>query len=399
MSMPMSNDILFEIFSWLPAKAVYKFRTGNRLVSKFPEETYFALKQAQKALLRDDTCFFIQPDITYQNNELHPLLGEELSSGVSNDVLLFLSNSVKILSSSNGLILCRVKCQNQITLFISNPITQSCLPIPTPEHLYKNPYCDIKIGLECSLDDCMIFLFYEDPDDWSSYYCKIYLLKEGIWKDREEKIFVGGRNLRFDTPVYHNGAIHFISDSFPYFSKKSAYFRPYIMSYNLNNGKSSMLRIAREARKGSHDCSCNMRIFNWDKITSSNRSICLVRLRKHVFTIWVLTKYETCLWKRILKVRVKAMGLFEKDPIITGFVVLNGDLLVFATKKKVYGYGLSGKRYMKIEEICEHGCESNVHFISYSNTLRMWDAGVGTLPLPLYGSPKESISSLIQPYI
>ncbi|RDX72049.1 hypothetical protein CR513_48521, partial [Mucuna pruriens] len=232
--MTLSNDEIFEIFSWLPAKTIYKFKSNSKLFSKLLEESYFASKQAQNALLKDDTCFFIQPDTTIWHNgqiELHPLPGEELSSGVSNDVLILLSNSAKILSSSNGLILCHSTNQNQ---------------------------------------------------------------------------------------------------------RNSPYFRPYIMSYNFEDGKSRMLRVPKEARKGSHDYTCDMRIFKWGKVTNeNNQSICLVRLRKRVFTIWVLTKYELCLWRRILKVRVKAMGVVEKDPIVKGFVVLNGDLLVFATEKKV----------------------------------------------------------------
>ncbi|RDX60283.1 hypothetical protein CR513_61586, partial [Mucuna pruriens] len=317
--MALSNDEIFEIFSWLPAKTIYKFKSNSKLFSKILEETYFASKQAQNALLKDDTCFFIQPDITIWHNgqiELHPLPEEKLSSGVSNDVLKLLSNSAKILSSSNGLILCHTTNQNQVKLFICNPATKFCLHIPTPENLHETIDANLKVGFECDSD--------------------VYLSKEGVWKAKQERFFTGGRDLRFDMPVHHNGAIHFISDCFPYLQKNSPYFRPYIMSYNFEDGKSRMLRVPKEARKGSHDNTCDMRIFKWGKVTNeNNQSICLVRLRKRVFTIWVLTKYELCLWRRILKVRVKAMEVVEKDPIIKGFAVLNGDLLVFATEKKV----------------------------------------------------------------
>ncbi|TKY63768.1 F-box protein [Spatholobus suberectus] len=386
MTMALSHDELFQIFSQLPAKAIYKFTSTSKFFSKFPKETYFASKQTQNALLRDDTCFFIQTEIIapwYSGQiELHPLPGEELSSGVSNDVLRLLSKSAHILSSSNGLILCRAMSQEQVKLFICNPATQSWLPIPAPKHLQKS--IDVNfVGFECDSDDFMVFLFCDNSDDWSSYVdCNVYLSKEDVWKAREENFFTGERNLKFDRPVHHNGAIYFISDCAPYLKKNSPYFRPYIMSYNFEDGKSRMLRVPKEARKGSHDRSCDMRIFKWGKATNSNQSICLVRLRKHVFTVWVLTKYESSLWRRVLKVRVKAMGLLEKDPVVKGFAVLNGDFLVFATKNKVYGYGLID---MRIQEIREHGCESNVlRFTSYSNTLRTCGTGVGTLPLSSY---------------
>jgi hypothetical protein len=67
------------------------------------------------------------------------------------------------------------------------------------------------------------------------------------------------------------------------------------------------------------------------------------------------------------------MGVMEEDPVVTGFSVLNGDLLIFATKNKIYSYGLSAsnENYMKFEEICDHGCDDNqVSFTSYSNTMR-----------------------------
>ena len=99
-------------------------------------------------------------------------------------------------------------------------------------------------------------------------------------------------------------------------------------------------------------------------------SICLVRLRKSVFTVWILTDYEPSRWLRILKVRTKGMGLSEENPKITGFAVMNGDLLVFATETRVYSYGLTEENYMRVEEICQHRFQSNVCFTSYLDTLR-----------------------------
>ncbi|XP_061352705.1 F-box protein At5g07610-like [Gastrolobium bilobum] len=391
-----SHDVLFEIFSWLPAKVVYRFKSVGKFSLEFSDETLFASKQAQNALLKDDTCFFIQSDIGQRYNgqtELHPLPGEELSSGVSDDVLQFLTNSARIVASSNGLILCRATCQNQVELFICNPATQSLSPIPIPEDLQVSVDADLKIVFECHSDDCMLFLFCENPKDgWSSnLYCNVYLHKEGVWKAREESFTTGARNLRFDIPVIHNGAIHFISDCSPYVNRNSQYFWPYIMSYNLESGASRMLRVPKKARRGFNDDSCNMGIFKWGKVTSSTKSICLVRLRKFVFTIWALRDYESSSWRMILKIRVKAMGLVEQDPTVTGFTVLNGDLLVFATTKKVYGYGLSNENCIVLEEICEHGCETGVCFTSYSNTLRTCGTDATALP------PKKKMLQPISP--
>ncbi|KAG5042642.1 hypothetical protein JHK87_006557 [Glycine soja] len=89
--------------------------------------------------------------------------------------------------------------------------------------------------------------------------------------------------------------------------------------------------------------------------------------------------------------------MVKDHPIIRvkGFVVLNGDLLVFATEKKVYGCGLTD---MRIQEICDHECEFNVlRFTSYKELclflctrvalelelcLFLCTRVAGTLPLP-----------------
>jgi len=120
--------------------------------------------------------------------------------------------------------------------------------------------------LESSYDGCdddyMVFhLELESTTDWSSNYaCKISKPKEGSWKTMGTSFFVGGRNMKFNMPVCCNRTIHFISDCGPYLTKMSSFFNPYISSYNLESGTSTMLRVPKDARRGSHDSSCDMSI-------------------------------------------------------------------------------------------------------------------------------------------
>ncbi|MED6138053.1 hypothetical protein PIB30_070718 [Stylosanthes scabra] len=349
--MAMSHDELYEIFSWLPAKSIHKFKASSKILSEFLEDPHFALKQAKNSLTKCDTWFFMQ---THNHIEFHALLGEQDSSGVPKDMLGFLSTSAKILSSSNGLLLCSATGRNQVELFVTNPATQSYVWIPTPKNSENNIDADLKIILECDQDDFNVFLF--DIPNWGSNLdCKVYNHKEGSWKENQVKKFFTG------TP----------------------YFRPYIISYNFDNNdnnKPTMLRVPKEARRGSHDNSCDMRIFKWGKVNESSQSICLVRLRKRVFTIWVLMNYELGSWRRILKVRVKAMlGSMEQNPSVKGFIILKDDL-VFATEKKVHAYGLTNDRYMKLWEVCDHGFkDSGFCFIPYFDTLRPCGIGAKNL--------------------
>ncbi|QHN86964.1 F-box protein [Arachis hypogaea] len=280
----MSNDDLLEILSWLPAKAIHKLKSSLKLFSELPQIPYFVAKQAENSLKKDHpSCFFIQRDNNLNHNdhvELHPLPGEELSSGVPENMLGFIARSrLKILSSSNGLLL----CLHRTELFIINPATCYLLHIPLPNHLQQRGNLhSVSMTLECDSDDYRLILF--DNEDWSSHFdCHVYSHKQGAWSLRKNRFFAKSRNLKFDMPEICNGAIHFISDCYSYLTEDSTYFRPYIMSYEITNGddedenvETKFLRVPNDARRDSHDDSCHMNIFKWGKV-AGYQTICLVR--------------------------------------------------------------------------------------------------------------------------
>ncbi|XP_061355377.1 uncharacterized protein LOC133299900 [Gastrolobium bilobum] len=384
----LCEDEVFHIFSWLPAKSVCKLKSICTSFLDFSGETLFCMQQAQNMLLKDDTCFIVQPDTIQRYNdriEIHPLPQQELSSGVPKNFLTFLGKSARILASSNGLVLCRSTTKSPVELFICNPVSQTWLPIPTPTCVHETPDADINLFFECinkdlDFDDYRIFLI-DKPPEWSSFLdLKVYFPKEGVWQAMERSFFIGSRSMRLEMPVYLHSSLHFISNSFDYIDRRSPYFRPYIMAYNFESCQSRMYRLPNDARKGSNHESCDMGIFEWGKVRSLDHSICLVRYMKFVFTIWVLVDYESNLWRKILKIRLKAMGLKEEDPRVQGFTIMNGDSLIFATKKNVYGFDLSGKNSWRLREICEHEWETRVCFTSYSNTLRPCGTGASTFP-------------------
>lgn len=114
---------------------------------------------------------------------------------------------------------------------------------------------------------------------------------------RKKKVHgFGPRELHLDMPVYHNGAVHFVSDcSDPSRRRGSVYYWPYIVAYDINNDTTRKLRLPNDARKGSNDTlhKSNLGIFKWGSRKSSSESICLVRLKKFVFTAWVLRDYDS----------------------------------------------------------------------------------------------------------
>nr|KYP75651.1 hypothetical protein KK1_019843 [Cajanus cajan] len=387
--MALGPDQAFEIFSHFPATTIFKFRHLSKSFSNLVEETYFVKKQIHNSLEKDNTCFFLQHETSQKYNnrvKFYPLPGKQSSSNVFRDVLEFLSYSSKVLASTKGLIICRTTSKIPTELFICNPATKCWLPIPSPVQLQENPDIDLIILLlECynDSDDYMV-LHFENPTDWftSNYACKILKPEEGIWKPMEKSFFAGRRSVKFNMPVHQNGIIHFISDCFPYLTRRSPYFEPYIMSYNLHNGTSKMLKLPQNARKVSYDVNCDMGIFNWGKVSTGDSSICLVRLKGSTFKVWILKDYGSNRWMRILKVRIEDMGLREECPKIKGFTVMNDALLIFATEKRIHSCGLTNKNYMKIEKICEHECKSNVCFTPFLDTLRPCGPEATTLHLP-----------------
>ncbi|WVZ23542.1 hypothetical protein V8G54_002086 [Vigna mungo] len=94
---------------------------------------------------------------------------------------------------------------------------------------------------------------------------------------------------------------------------------------------------------------------------------------------------KTSLWRKILKIRVRAMELSENDlsqVAVKSFIVLNGELLVFAMQNKVYVYSLSDKR---IRKVWNHESEFNIlRFIPYKDTLCSSDIGTKILSLPIH---------------
>ncbi|KAI9083788.1 hypothetical protein K1719_034256 [Acacia pycnantha] len=135
--MDMAHDIMLEIFSWLPAKSLYKFKCVNKFCNTIssPENSYFNQKQSQNALLRDDSCFFLQ-ERCGGKIEFHHLSSENTTSGASHGFFQLLEHyhpGWRIIASSKGLIFGLINTE----LFICNPVTQSWLPIPTPYYMKK----------------------------------------------------------------------------------------------------------------------------------------------------------------------------------------------------------------------------------------------------------------------
>ncbi|KAF7824837.1 putative F-box protein [Senna tora] len=196
------------------------------------------------------------------------------------------------------------------------------------------------------------------------------------------------KRLNFRFPVFHKGAIHFLSFDPP---------EPYILSYNIESGISTTLDVPRECIETLEDVDVDdidemlnyrgffrARIFKWENVGRSNyddddddgSTICLVRFdrEKKSFGIWVLMDYEKSFWSKLLELSFEEMGLGSEDFSVFGYSVMNGNSLVFCTKKNVFCYDLSGQRKTRLERICSRSGfrwrDENLCFFPYSSTFR-----------------------------
>ncbi|KAI9126849.1 hypothetical protein K1719_002445 [Acacia pycnantha] len=381
--MELPEDAMFEIFSWLHAKSIFKFRSCSKSISEFTKKETFALKQAQNFMLEDDSSFFMQGTFLQNNNykfktELHALPGNELSSGIPRSFLQSLDESALIIASSNGLLLIQAlgKNSSKRKYFICNPVTQLSYSIPTPYFPLKggiSQYPQVIFAIDCIHDEEYQLIIFEKNLEKSYYVCKVYLPKEGAWRERQKGLFLDDDDysMLYGSPIFYQGNFNFVTIC--YSSKRINY---YMSSYNLETGETRSFNFPKAAVEigGQLVQYKNLRIYKWGKVGSSDESICVVSLfEDFVFNIWVFTGYKSSSWLRLMSLSLEEMGL-ENGSFVYGFTVMNGDSLVFATKWDVYRFVFIGARERRLEKIGEHRVlpqyHSDIDFIPHTNTLR-----------------------------
>lgn len=392
---------LLEIFPHLPAKSILKFSIVSKQCLENLSWKLLANKQCKNLEGREDSCFFIQPKSSPTNLQLHFLCDSFKSfCGFPSVSLEFLSSTGSIIASYNGLLCCKNLEDAEYPLFLCNPVTKTWLPIIKPSSHFKINHPSSNFVLVGNVDNynpvddyTLMYVGSSSEDVWNTNtkLCKIYSPQNKVWEERGEMV-VGSRSIDFGSPAYlknGGGTIYFMSDWSNYIRRNSPFYWSYIVSYNIRNSISKFLKIPRPARKGVFDYRCKFGLFKFKDPKAGTESICLVKLLKLVFSIWVLTDVDSNKWKMIMKSRSKAMGLYDNlKPNISGFSVMNGNLLVIATgDNQLYKYALTGdpiksSKVKRAEKIGSHQCGTDdVCFYSYSNTLRPCGEGAVRFPV------------------
>ncbi|KAK4285208.1 hypothetical protein QN277_001937 [Acacia crassicarpa] len=315
----MPKDVVYEIFTWLPAKSILKFKSCSKFIYEFTQEKYFLVKHSQNVTLQGDSSFFIiqRVHITpgdYEEKNIISLPGNKASSlGIPKNFLGLLSQRpIRILSSNHGLLLCEVLQKGEFyypqkpkgELIICNPTAQSFSSIGLPhsfEENYRKTYVTLAFG-SVHDDEVYQLLVFEYHQERESEYivCKAYKPKEGVWKEREKGLLMGYRWALLCS----------------YSSRGRC---QNMLLYNFESGEMRRLLLPKEATttrwfdpKKLHYHS--VRLFKRDKaVGTSSDDICLVIWDKDdlVFTFWVLTDYESSLLVKVFDGEYGRNGIAE----------------------------------------------------------------------------------------
>ncbi|KAL6962732.1 hypothetical protein U1Q18_052480 [Sarracenia purpurea var. burkii] len=124
------NGEIFEVFSWLSAKSIFKFTYVCKACNTFLAEDLFIKRKSQNMLSHKEFGFFIQPNSCQRYGdklELHTLAeGEEHCCGVPPQSLEFINRTGRLLTSCNGL-LCSRNINNMPTKSTTERLTCTCV--------------------------------------------------------------------------------------------------------------------------------------------------------------------------------------------------------------------------------------------------------------------------------
>ncbi|XP_074563652.1 uncharacterized protein LOC141820263 [Curcuma longa] len=281
---------------------------------------------------------------------LHPRSGRR-PPRTSLDIL----SACRILCSAGGFIFYLIKDTLFYSICAYNPVRRESWFIRIPP--------DGDIGLRSSLavefnDDVTgdyKLVYLTAGEDWSNFCrCRVYDSATQVWT-RDEMINDGGRNLKFENPVVHRGAVFWASDCFRYTTVD-----PYVMSYEIATGVMEFLAMP-EPDDGAVESDDNISVAVWEESW-----LCLVHYRRRTgtFTAWGRSGDS---W-----VKLNEFVYLEKPEGVGTMLVCDGGkekgmVLVFSVRDEVYVYSF---RQKDLTRLATRPGPWHPTFFAYANTLR-----------------------------
>ncbi|XP_074293831.1 uncharacterized protein LOC141621000 [Silene latifolia] len=391
------NGELYEIFSWLPPKLLYKLSRKSKPCSEFLSESRFVEKQCRNSEIKSVEYILTQDDSSLHSKAQYLKLctlgdpdhasNARLSSYIPSEELNDLKNHSRVIASSNGLLLCQTyNFQKPMKFFLCNPATRSIVYIKPPSE-------DIDTSIDSMIFICgknysekpskfpmdfTLLLFYNPS--WSNNQ-NVYVLQDGNWELKKENLFIGPGNVDFQNPVHCTDGLYLLSDAkrtenncgtIPY----------YLLHYDIQHGTSRILPLPNEAQDDDINHT-SISIFGWEKSDmdhSSFRSICLVKIKySEIISIWTHDighmDREKLIWREtsmMNKSREHDLGIEGFVPWRPSFAIIEKKLIM-AAGGHVYSYCLEDMNMLrKAKRVSNINGYSTgpFRFYSYSSTLR-----------------------------
>ncbi|WOL14385.1 F-box protein [Canna indica] len=338
----LPNDMLYEVFSHLPAKFALQVQLVSKDVHTMISSDLFQLKQSYHH--KTISGFFNQ---TYSS---HQFISLDPEAGVPNRSLEFMAAAnVKILGSSHGLLFCHNKPEKSAgNLSIFNPVRHTWWPLPsTAFGNLSNAGVAVRFGHGPLTRDYKLIVVAPTAADWpTSMDCKIYDSAVRSWTV-DKRLHFGCRDVRLQQPVVCGDTVFWASDFSGHMKAD-----PYVVALDIEKECTELIATPKEAA-----------IEYDDEIAVASREdnmVCFVHYRRRSCTwnLWRLKKTKE--W-----VKIHEINNLYGQRFITLCNVDKDKLLVFSAEDRVYSYNVEDG---SVNELARVGSYHPTLF-PYSNTL------------------------------
>ncbi|KAL8136905.1 hypothetical protein V2J09_002906 [Rumex salicifolius] len=390
----LGMDQLFEIFSWMPAKAVIRFSSLSKSLYSLVSKPSFVERQSVRSSIVDGGFFLHRFDRRFLPDlEFHalPPRGSLSTTGIPRESLALLNHTGYVLASSQGLLLLRkldkMTFKETNNFFLCNPATGSCAPLAIPEWLKSRKSCYEGSILECdphSTDYSVMIPINGAEEEDSHLRLAVYNKKKKknqSWEVHTTRLAIDGLRLFTYMPLclFRGGIIiHYLCEA----NTTSVGEEPSLMAYDVGmkafSRKIQLPPVGPWNRNELGFLTSSLKMFKWKRTNrGGGETIGLVKIHRkgvnRMFTVWVLEDYELGFWRRLVHKTTAEMGVPEKEACIKGFTnycctIVNGTGLLFATETRVYLYHMEAAT---LEVVGEHGYRNiRLACLLYANTLR-----------------------------
>ncbi|CAD5181204.1 unnamed protein product [Musa acuminata subsp. malaccensis] len=362
-SCPLSDDVLVEIISHLPAKAFFKLLPVCKTFRQLTLDSHFLLSQSYY----NNT---ISGFIVHSDNILNSIILIDPYAGVPSSSLKFITDTESIfLGSAGGLVFVLNQKYERFDatttgICVYNPArgTRCWLPSPPGECTPGGIAVRFMNDEDGVMKDYKLVYVTQTSGLSISHHCRVYDSVARAWTVDKE-LDLGHQQLDLEDPVVCGDAVFWLSSDLKSYSRIG----PYVVTFDVREECTQIIPLPSET---VIDFFALFGIAKWE-----GKSLCLIHYSSFsgVIGLWPLKKTSdgTLEWVKMHEISLAQMG-FTGEPCFVNHVklieVATTTLLVFITYDSMYSYNVKDGGALKCQDCW--GFPYSHNFIPYSNTLR-----------------------------